>query len=441
MDRPEDSAIQGQEIAGNGSKQEASPGAKEGLSLLPTAGDPPVSLRRTLFAAILVGTSLFGDSYLYTVLPVHYAAAGINLVGVGWVLSANRWVRLFTNPVAGTLGARLGWSGAFALALWVGAATTAAYGLWQGLALFLFARCLWGFCWSFLRLGGTAAILADSPPGRRGRLMGLFTGVFRLGSLVATLLGGFLADRWGFAATALFLAAASALGALVGSLPPALAGRWGAPARDGVPAPATGALHRHWLPVGGAEWAACLSIAAAQFVVSGLITATLGLLIHQRFGLSIPIGGRVVGAAGLTGLILGARWAIDLVLAPAAGHWADTRGRQAVLALTTLLTMAGLLALGYLPSLALTIAASLLVFVAATAMSTAIDAWAGDLAGHAPGRFLPAYNTWTDFGAAAGPIVGYYLIAAAGLPLTYAGGALTLALAWLVRARWSGAPA
>lgn len=398
------------------------------------AGDcPPVRPRRTLFAAVLVATSLFGDSYLYAVLPVHYAAAGLDLTGVGWVLSANRWIRLVTNPVAGVIGARLGWSEAFALALWVGSATTAGYGLLKGLGFFLIARCLWGFCWSFLRLGGTAAVLAESPPGRRGRLMGLFAGVSRLGSLAAALLGGLLADRWGFAATALALAGASTLGAVAGSLPGSLAGRYGAPGR-GASGTGVATTVGRWLPLGGAEWAACFSIAAQQFVVDGVVTGTLGLLIRQRFGASIAAGPLLLGAATLTGLLLGARFAIDLAIGPLAGHLADTRGRQRLLALTTLLIGLGLLGLGWAPALWLAVLAALLVFISGTAMSTAVDAWAGDLAGHAPGRFIPAYNNWTDLGAAAGPTVAYYTIALLGLPLTYAIGALLLLLAWVLRA-------
>lgn len=57
----------------------------------------PVRSHRTLFAGGLVAVSLFGDSYLYAVLPVHHAEAGVGLVAVGWPLSINRWVRFFTN--------------------------------------------------------------------------------------------------------------------------------------------------------------------------------------------------------------------------------------------------------------------------------------------------------------------------------------------------------
>lgn len=120
----------------------------------------PLQSSRTRFAGALVAISLFGDSYLYAVLPVYYDEAGISLLMVGVALSANRWIRFFTNPLAGYLGARIGWGVAFALALWLAAATTAGYGLLQGALWLIVLRCLWGLCWSFLRLGGMAAVLA-----------------------------------------------------------------------------------------------------------------------------------------------------------------------------------------------------------------------------------------------------------------------------------------
>lgn len=398
------------------------------------AATAPVGARRTLFAGALVGVSLFGDSYLYAVLPIAYPAAGLSLEAVGWLLSANRYIRLLTNPLAGAVGARLGWAGAFAGALWLASATTAAYGLLRGLWALLAARALWGLCWSFLRLGGMAAVLADSPTGRRGRLMGLFTGIFRLGSLVGVVAGGYLADLVGFHTTALLLAGATAAGAAVGSLPPALGGRWGAPARAAAPAPPAGGACGNWLPASRPEWAACLSAAVLHLVVSGIVTSTLGLLVRQRLGAQVALGPWLLGAATVSGLVLGSRWVIDLLLGPALGHWADRRGRGPVLAAATLVLVLGLLGLARVEGLWPLLLAAVLTFVAGTGAATALDAWAGDLAGRAPGRFLPAYNTWLDLGAATGPVAGYALAARLGLGATYLAGAGALLLAAGARA-------
>lgn len=398
---------------------------------------PSPRSNRTLFAGALVAVSLFGDSYLYAVLPVHYAEAGIGLVAVGWLLSVNRWVRFFTNPLAGVVGPRLGWGWAFAGALWLAAATTAGYGLLKGLAALILVRALWGLCWSFLRLGGMAAVLAESPKGRRGRQMGLLTGVYRLGSVVGVVVGGYLADRLGFGNTAVILGLATALGAIAASLPPALDGRWGAPGRMGKAAGSTSGLHAHWLPTTGPELAACFSASMLQMIVSGLVTGTLGLLVKERLGATVAAGPWLLGAATVTGLLLGSRFLIDLVVGPAVGHWADRRGRGVALTVAMTVVTGTLVFLGLAQSLMLISLAALLLFAAGTGATAILDAWAGDLAGRAPGRFLPAYNTWLDLGAATGPILGYYLAAQVGLTITYLSGCVALLSAAALRA-WLG---
>jgi len=404
--------------------------------------EAPILTRRTLFAGVLVAISLFGDSYLYAALPIHHAEAGISLGAVGWLLSANRWVRFFTNPLAGLIGARIGWGVAFAVALWLASITTASYGLLKGAVLLIVARALWGLCWSFLRLGGMAAVLADSPTGRRGRFIGIFTGVFRLGSVVGVAAGGYLSDQIGFGNTALLFGAATAVGAVLATLPPALSGRWGAPGRAETEARAVADSHlaipglglrHHWLPIGGAEWVVSLSAAVSHMIMSGLVTATLSLLIKERLGSSIGIGSWMVGAATLTGVLLGSRFLLDLLVGPLAGHWADRNHRGAILTLATVLMAVSVMVLGQAATLWTVALGAVAAFGTATAMATVLDAWAGDLAGRAPGRFLPAYSTWVDLGAATGPLLGIYLATQVGLSLTYGAGALMLIVILAVR--------
>lgn len=386
----------------------------------------------------MVALSLLGDSYLYAVLPVYYKEAGISLVAVGWLLSVNRWIRFASNPAAGIVGRRIGWGWAFGAAMWLGALSTAAYGLVKGLLVLSIARALWGVAWSFLRLGGLAAVLADSPAGSRGKAMGLFTGVYRLGSFAGVLVGGLLADRLGFGGAALLFAGFTTLGALIASLPPALAGRWGAPAT----APETGAqqsLFTHWLPATLAEWRLCLSTFGLQLAVSGVVTGTVGLLVKERLGAQISLGWWVVGPGAVTGLILGSRFLFDLLVGPTVGHLADRRGRARVLALLSVGGGLGLLGLAWTSSLLTIGLSAVLLFISATGLATVLDSWAGDVAGLAPGRFLPTYNTWQDLGAAVGPTLAYAIVSTLGLAGTYTavvvGGLLAVLLMGALTAR------
>src|SRR5690606_2788521 len=97
---------------------------------------------RWLFA--LVGVSILGDTALYTVLPVYAAELGIPLVWVGVILSANRFVRLLSNPIAARLFERAGVAPVFMGGLVLAVVTTASYGLFTHVAVLVVARMLWG---------------------------------------------------------------------------------------------------------------------------------------------------------------------------------------------------------------------------------------------------------------------------------------------------------
>jgi len=377
-----------------------------------------ISYKRTAFAGALVALALLGDSFLYAALPVHYREAGVNLIIVGWMLSLNRWVRLLTNAVAGWLGSRLGWSTIFAVALWLTMAATLGYGCAKSVPILLLLRGLWGLCWSILRLGGQAAVLAESPPKERSSHMGLFTGIYRLGSLSGMVVGGYLADRTSFRVAALWLAAITAMGAIISSLPPALAGKWGAPAKEKIHSSPPRATIG-WIPKGREEWAVCISAATLYFVTSGIVTSTVGLLVVMRLGKQVAIRNWALGASTLSGLLLSTRWIIDFLLGPLLGWYADHFGRplmlsvgysMIIMALVILSKACGLLAIG---------SSLIALFCSGTACAVALDGWASNIAGHTPGRFLPIYATWIDAGSAVAPLMGYYILRICSLEYEY----------------------
>jgi MFS family permease len=146
--------------------------------------------RPVALVSAAVALSLLGDSLLYAVLPSQAEAVGVPIGLVGVVLSANRFIRLLSNPWAGSVCDRLGYARPFTAALLLGAATTAVYGMAYGFWGLFFARVLWGVSWSFLRVGGLGTVLEHATARDRGLLMGFFLGISRLGSLVAVALGG-----------------------------------------------------------------------------------------------------------------------------------------------------------------------------------------------------------------------------------------------------------
>ncbi|TMF64123.1 MAG: hypothetical protein E6I20_08765 [Chloroflexi bacterium] len=94
-------------------------------------------MRPAVPVALVVAASLLGDTFLYTVLPVSAARLGVAPLMVGIVLSVNRWVRLFTNPLAARLYARWPAGRLVLVAIVVAAASTALYvePAWVGIRL------------------------------------------------------------------------------------------------------------------------------------------------------------------------------------------------------------------------------------------------------------------------------------------------------------------
>jgi MFS family permease len=389
--------------------------------------------RPVALVSAAVALSLPGDSLLYAVLPSQAEAVGVPLGLVGVILSANRFIRLLSNPWAGRLCDRLGYARPFTAALLLGAATTALYGLAYGFWLLFCARVLWGVSWSFLRVGGLGTVLEHASAHDRGLLMGFFLGISRLGSLVTVALGGVLTDAIGYRATLLVFTVLSALAATISG--PAGERRTrhvkakphaaSSPAFDippNAPEPLSHSASGHRI-----QQRRLLAVNVCGFsngfVTSGLVTSTLGLLLKTHYGSAITIGSLSVGIASLTGLLLSSRWAIDFGLGPYLGHLSDRLGRhRVILALLVFASVAAFIPLSL---------AALVIFISSTALSASLDASLGDLVpageqAHTLGR----YATFADLGSACGPLLGYALGVWLGLvPMYLLGGCLLLSAA------------
>jgi MFS family permease len=394
--------------------------------------------RPVVLVSAAVALSLLGDSLLYAVLPSQAEAVGVPVGLVGVILSANRFIRLLSNPWAGRVCDHLGYARPFTAALLLGALTTAAYGLATGFWLLFFARVLWGVSWSFLRVGGLGTVLEHATHRDRGLLMGFFLGISRLGSLVAVALGGILTDIIGYRPTLLLFAIFSALAAAISG--PSSERR----PRRSMDEPPVVSPHSPHTPLrlpglssaSRSEhgirrrrlWAVNVCGFSNGFVTSGLVTSTLGLLLKTHYGSAISVGSLSVGIASLTGLLLSSRWAIDFGLGPYLGHLSDRLGRHRVILAAFLI---GTLALGVFASVAAFIPLSLaaiVIFISSTALSAALDASLGDLApAGEQGRTIGRYTTFTDLGSACGPLLGYAFGVWIGfMPMYILGGCLLL---------------
>jgi len=360
--------------------------------------------------SLAVAATLPGDALLYAVLPVVHADLGLELWMVGVLLSANRIVRLGTNPLAGAVATRIGIHRPFVASVFATTAVTAAYAVAPGFAAWVALRLLWGLLWSFLRLGGFLAALAAGALGR-GYALGFYNGVANLGTLAAMATGGLLTDTIGLRPTLLVFAALA--------LPAGLAMLREGPGEGDLPgqarAPGTAAGPR---PL--ERWGVYAAALVSGMAGSPLVLATLGLLLVERFGAQIPVLGLVLGAATVNGAFLGLRFALQPFWAPLAGHGSDRFGRLRFAAAMGLLTAGAMAALSDAGGLGWTLGVAFFVFIGGAALRVSADALAGDAAPEASrARFMGWYANAADLGTALAPALAYPLAEALGVEAVY----------------------
>jgi MFS family permease len=392
-----------------------------------------VADRRQVLAAIGVGTalSLMGDAALYAVLPTHTDQAGVALASVGLLLSANRWVRLILNNLAGFAYDRWPRRWFFVGALFLGALSTASYAFAPGFWPLLAGRLAWGLAWSGIWVGGNTILLDVATPEDRGRWTGLYQFSFYFGSALGTASGGVLTDWLGYHRALLVAAIVTLVGAVVALvLLPETRGWHSTPqsslATGVVTAPPPVAPARDPLA------SATLLYTVNRFVIAGVMLSTLGLLIQQNWPADSGFG-----VATLTGALLALNTVIAMLIAPLAGQWSDKAGnrwRVAGWALTPGVLGMGLLVAG---SPAAILAGVPLNAVAGGSSQSLATAMLGDSAGERRARALGWMHTFGDLGSAAAPLLAYVLLPWLGLSGVYALCAVLVAGMWLWALRLS----
>ncbi len=375
--------------------------------------------------------SLMGDATLYAVLPTHPLEAGIALGSVGLVLSVNRWIRLLSNGPAGWLFDRLpDRRTLFFGALWLGVLSTALYAATVGLPLLFAARLLWGLAWSGIWIGGNAIVLEMAPGEQRGRWVGVYQVWFFFGSALGSLVGGALTDAVGYhyaLGIGAMISAAGAFAALAALSNPRARARVNAGATRTRAGECRAAPSSHfrvslpqWNGISPAMGAAAAAHAANRLVVSGVVSATLGLVVEQNLGVGLQWGPWQVGVASITGGIFAARTLISLVGAPFAGAWSDSEGNRWHLLVWSL--VAGALGIGLLavPGALAIIVGTFVGAAASGSIQALATTLAGDLAADSRrGANLGILYTAGDLGSAIGPMAAYAMLPLTGLPAVF----------------------
>ena len=375
--------------------------------------------RVLLPAGIGTSLSLLGDASLYTVLPTHTVAAGVSVASVGILLSANRFIRLLINGPAGMAYDRLPRRPLFVSALFIGACSTAIYGLTQGFWLLLLGRLLWGLAWAGIWVGGNTIVLDIADNENRGRLVGIYQLTFFLGSSGGARLGGILTDLLGVYQNMIISAVLTLIGAFIALI--------FLPETQRLKEASVYATRKFEQPKTtstSSEKAEIFSITTLfsvnRFVMAGVLMATLGLFLQNQLGEHIQFAGRTIGVTTLTGLGLGLSTLTAMVSALLLGGVSDrVRNRWRVVAGGLVPGVVGfsLMALG----LPLTILFGIPLIATTSGSNQGLStALTGDLGnGQRQSRRLGMLFTFGDFASAIAPPLAYAMMPLVGIKTLY----------------------
>ena len=391
-----------------------------------------------------------GDSMIYAVLPSNISSFAVSAGLVGVLLSANRFVRLVSNPLADRLFRRFGMERPLALAVVLSIVTTLAYGIGPGFAVLLIARILWGLCYSILRLGGYVTVLEDGRERDRARLMGLSSGGQRAGSIVGVLLGGILFDLTGRLASFSIVAGLGLVAlplvfgivkrpatghsdrSAISSLMPA---RLEKPEEEGsfFQGMLLGRSSRKRDGKTVRLLALFLNSFVFYFALGGIVVSTLGFFLSEVLGEDgASLGGWMIGTATLNGVLLATNW-IAALGGPILGLFGDRIGRERIILIATPLSICMVLLLAFPGNLALTLLWLPAGFISAATVGASSDALAGDLAPRdRRSTVMSRYATWQDLGSATGPLLGYLALGFASLTWVFAVNACLMGISVLI---------
>jgi MFS family permease len=384
---------------------------------------PRIAPTRVLFP-IGLGTalSLMGDATLYTVLPTHTDAVGITLTQVGIMLGINRAIRLLSNGPAGFAYDRFPRRWIFIPALFLGTLSTLIYAFSHNFWPLLVGRLLWGISWSGIWIGGTNMILDVTNETDRGRWTGLYQVWFFFGTASGAMVGGGLTDYLGFHKAMWIGAIITSLGALATLflLPetrPELRDRGLQIFRDArsliisrfqhlFKSKRQTILFNDKIDKTRFIFVVCLR-GVNRFIISGILSATLGLIVRDR----LVFADMLLGVASLTGILMAGRTLMSMLGAILSGLVSDyIRNRWVVLAGALVLSMGSMLFLSSRHNIFIVLGV-LFAALGRGSVQSMTTSMTGDLVPQVTrGRAVGLLHTVGDFGSAVGPSFAYALI-------------------------------
>ena len=379
------------------------------------------SFLRILPLGLSIALSLFGDLSLFAGLVTQLGVVHLSLAEVGVILSVHRLVRIPGNLVVGYFQDRLGRRRLFVLGMLLAVISTAGYGLVTGFWPFVLMRVIWGMAWALLNVCGTTLVLELSTDRDRGSLTGFFSAWIWVGYAIGPLVGGLLTDALSFQRSMLICSALTGIGLLVSVLfihAPRLVSASGPQKfhlfdifrqsldfRRNPPA-----LNR-----------TLLAFVVVQFAGDGVLMATLTLLLTERLGQVISLGGLQLNPAAAGGIFIAGRAVLAGLVSLGAGRLSDSFiSRWRLVELGLVIAAAGMGVLALANSTGWILLGLAISSLASGALLAVLPALVRDHTSLADlGRSMGAYAMIGDIGSTAGPALAFSLAPALGLGAVY----------------------
>ncbi len=342
---------------------------------------------------LLVGANVvvaFGYGVVAPVLPQYARHFGVSISAATFVITAFALMRLVAAPPAGLLVQRLGERRVYISGLLIVALSTAACAFAQTYWQLLLFRSLGGLGSAMFTVSSLGLMIRISPPDARGRVAGLFSSGFLLGSVGGPVLGSVtaglgLAAPFAIYGTALLVAAAVVYFSLRNSAVAA--------PDDGVDAPVSvREVLRH-----RAYRAALFSNFATGWAAFGLRIALVPLFVVEALG----------RGAGFAGLAL-ATFAIGNVsVVIPSGYLSDRVGRRKLIILGLTVSAAATVLVGFTDSLPIFLAAAYVTGAATGIFISPQQAAVADIVGNRArgGTAIATFQMMADLGSIIGSVV------------------------------------
>ncbi|GAA5069287.1 MFS transporter [Nocardia callitridis] len=353
-----------------------------------TAAPLPVEIWTLIGGAFVIAIS-FG--LVAPVLPQFARGFGVGVAAASAIVSAFALMRLLFAPLSGRLVQRLGERSIYLSGLLIVALSTGASALAQSYWQLLVLRSLGGVGSTMFTVSSLALVIRLSPAGQRGRVSGLWSTSFLIGSVTGPLLGGALSGlglRWPFVIYAVALLAVTVLVYFrlrhsTLAAPERVANLRMMSFREGLAKPEYRAV----------LWSNFANGAAVFGVRMALVPLLVVEVLHQKPGMA-GVALTVFAAGNVTVLFM-------------AGRLSDRWGRKPFLIAGTLVCALGTGGLGFAHELAWLLVACFVAGVGAGMFTPSQQATVADVIGPNArgGPVLAGFQMAADLGTVLGPIL------------------------------------